>query len=128
VFALAQHLNDCAGRPLIPQAILDKPPSAELAPGQLDTDSLPPYPVLDEVLKVLIEAPGVGAGATAELQTARQFVAQLEQTPAGAACVQRIRSLVARNEYKRRQAPPLIRVRPRAFGTGRQLPIAARLI
>ena len=55
VFALSRHLNEAPGRELIPQAIIDKPPSAELAPGQKDTDSLPPYAVLDEMLKVLIE-------------------------------------------------------------------------
>lgn len=55
VFALSRHVNEQAGRELIPQAIIDKEPSAELAPGQRDVDSLPPYPVLDEVLKLLIE-------------------------------------------------------------------------
>ena len=55
VFALSRHMNDSAGREIIPQAIIDKPPSAELAPGQKDADSLPPYAVLDEILKVLIE-------------------------------------------------------------------------
>ena len=55
VFALSRHVNEQAGRALIPQAIIDKEPSAELAPGQRDVDSLPPYPVLDEVLKLLIE-------------------------------------------------------------------------
>src|SRR3954463_8026716 len=55
VFALARHLNADAGRELIPRTIIEKPPSAELAPGQKDTDSLPPYEILDEVLKVLIE-------------------------------------------------------------------------
>lgn len=125
VFALAHHVNEAAGRELIPQAILDKPPSAELAPGQQDTDSLPPYPVLDEILKLLIEGPRL---ARHELDAATAFVQALRASPEGEALVQRIRGLIARNEYKRRQAAPIIRVRARAFGTGRQMPIAARLL
>jgi len=123
VFALSRHVNAQAGRELIPQAIIDKEPSAELAPGQRDVDSLPPYPVLDEVLKLVIEGERL---STPEHTAARAFVAQLESDEAGRALVQRIRTMVARNEYKRRQAPPIVRVRPRAFGSGRQMPIAAR--
>lgn len=122
VFALSRHLNDVAGRELIPQVIIDKEPSAELAPGQRDTDSLPPYPVLDEILKVLIEGERLSAPEYAQ---ACAEVARLNQSPEGRALVQRIRGMIARNEYKRRQAPPIIRVRARAFGTGRQMPIAA---
>ncbi|HEY9023223.1 MAG TPA: NAD(+) synthase, partial [Burkholderiaceae bacterium] len=124
VFALSRHVNEAAGRELIPQAIIDKEPSAELAPGQRDTDSLPPYPVLDEILKLLIEGARL---APAELARAREFVAQLRATPEGEALVLRVRGLIARNEYKRRQAPPIIRVRSRAFGSGRQMPIAAKV-
>lgn len=123
VFALARHVNETAGRTLIPQAILDKAPSAELAPGQRDTDSLPPYPVLDEILKLLIEGRRL---ARPEYDAASEFVAHLRTQPDGEALVQRIRGMIARNEYKRRQAPPIIRVRPRAFGIGRRMPIAAR--
>ena len=125
VFALARHVNEAAGRELIPAAIIDKPPSAELAPGQRDTDSLPPYPVLDEILKLLIEGPRL---ARAEFEEASAFVANLRQQPDGEALVQRIRAMIARNEYKRRQAPPIIRVRSRAFGVGRQMPIAAKFV
>ncbi|PTT80045.1 NAD+ synthase [Pelomonas sp. HMWF004] len=124
VFALSRHINEAAGRELIPQAILDKEPSAELAPGQRDTDSLPPYPVLDEILKLLIEGRRL---APAEFEAAQAFVGQLIGTAEGQALVQRIRAMIARNEYKRRQAPPIIRVRARAFGTGRQMPIAAQM-
>jgi len=124
VFALSRHVNEAAGRELIPLAILSKEPSAELAPGQRDTDSLPPYPVLDEILKLLIEG---GRLAPAELARAREFVAQLRATSEGEALVLRVRGLIARNEYKRRQAPPIIRVRSRAFGSGRQMPIAAKV-
>jgi len=124
VFALSRHVNEAAGRELIPLAIIDKEPSAELAPGQRDTDSLPPYPVLDEILKLLIEGARL---APAELARATGFVAQLRATPEGEALVLRVRGLIARNEYKRRQAPPIIRVRSRAFGSGRQMPIAAKV-
>ncbi|RLJ38676.1 NAD+ synthase [Acidovorax sp. 106] len=125
VFALSRHVNAHAGRELIPQAIIDKEPSAELAPGQRDVDSLPPYPVLDEVLKLLIEGDRL---STAEHAAAEAFVAQLQLGDAGRALVQRVRQMVARNEYKRRQAPPIVRVRARAFGSGRQMPIAARYV
>ena len=123
VFALARHLNEAAGRDLIPAAILEKPPSAELAPDQKDTDSLPPYEVLDEVLKHLIEGHGLARVEGAEVEA---FVARLQQQSEGAALVERVRRMVARSEYKRRQAPPVIRVRARAFGSGRQMPIAAQ--
>jgi len=125
VFALAQHINDHARRELIPQAIIDKEPSAELAPDQKDADSLPPYPVLDEVLKLLIEGQRL---APAEYAKAQTLVQQLQQDDAGQALVQRVRHMVARNEYKRRQAPPIVRVRARAFGNGRQMPIAAHTV
>jgi NAD+ synthase (glutamine-hydrolysing) len=125
VFALARHINDQAGRELIPQAIIDKEPSAELAPDQRDTDSLPPYPVLDEILKLLIEGDRLSA---AEHAAAETLVAQLHETDAGVALVQRVHKMVARNEYKRRQAPPILRLRPRAFGSGRQMPIAAKYV
>ena len=123
VYALSRHINLQAGRELIPEAVLVKPPSAELAPGQQDTDSLPPYEVLDEILKWHIEG---GRLPAEEAAAAAKFVDQLVAGEAGAQLVTRIRGMVARNEYKRRQAPPIIRVRARAFGSGRQLPIAAR--
>lgn len=123
VFALSRHINETAGRELIPNAIIEKEPSAELAPGQKDVDSLPPYPVLDEILKLLIEGRRL---APAEYAKAREFVETLQATDDGRALVERIRGMIARNEYKRRQAPPIIRVRPRAFGSGRQVPIAAK--
>jgi NAD+ synthase (glutamine-hydrolysing) len=123
VFALARHLNEAAGREIIPQAIIEKEPSAELAPGQKDVDSLPPYPVLDEILKLLIEGRRL---ANWEHAQALAFVEQLRASATGAALVERIRGMIARNEYKRRQSPPIIRVRARAFGSGRQVPIAAK--
>ncbi len=125
VFALSRHINEHAGRELIPEAIIGKEPSAELAPNQRDVDSLPPYPVLDEVLKILIEGDRL---APAEYDAAHAFVQQLGQGDDGRTLVQRVRMMVARNEYKRRQAPPIVRVRARAFGSGRQMPIAARYV
>ncbi|MEQ1684253.1 MAG: NAD+ synthase [Burkholderiaceae bacterium] len=125
VFALSRYVNVSSGRELIPTAIIDKPPSAELAPDQKDTDSLPPYPVLDEVLKLQIEGERL---APQEREHARSFVGQLQATAEGGALIARVRQMIARNEYKRRQAPPIIRVRARAFGTGRQMPIAAKYL
>lgn len=123
IFELCRHLNASAGRELIPAAIIDKPPSAELAPGQLDTDSLPPYPVLDTILKMLIEGHRLGGAERDEVE--REFAA-MAATAEGAALIARVRRMIVRNEYKRRQAPPILRVRGRAFGSGRQMPIAAR--
>jgi NAD+ synthase (glutamine-hydrolysing) len=79
--------------------------------------------VLDEILKALIEGQRL---AKWELSEATSFVERLRADPAGEALVQRVRGMIARNEYKRRQAPPIIRVRARAFGTGRQMPLAAK--
>ncbi|MES3023553.1 MAG: NAD+ synthase [Pseudomonadota bacterium] len=123
VYALSHHVNQNAGREIIPDAVLRKPPSAELAPGQQDTDSLPPYEVLDEILKWHIEGNRL---PTPEAQSASRFVSRLSETDEGKALVNRILGMVARNEYKRRQAPPIIRVRARAFGSGRQMPITAK--
>lgn len=123
VFALSRHVNEMAGRELIPVAIIDKEPSAELAPGQRDTDSLPPYPVLDDILRVLIEGPRLAAW---ELEAAQKTVGGLKATVDGSALLERVKRMIARNEYKRRQSPPIIRVRARAFGSGRQVPIAAK--
>jgi NH3-dependent NAD+ synthetase len=117
-------LNEAAGTELIPVSILTKPPSAELAPGQKDTDSLPPYEVLDEVLKVLIEGKRLAAW---ERRRAYTLFEDLAQSIDGNALITRVRRMIARSEYKRRQAPPIIRVRSRAFGVGRQVPIAAKL-
>jgi NAD+ synthase (glutamine-hydrolysing) len=125
VFALSRHINETAGREVIPNVIIDKPPSAELAPDQKDTDSLPPYEVLDEVLKLLIEGDRL---ATWEFDAATAFVAKLKATDDGTALVDKVRKMIGRNEYKRRQSPPIIRVRARAFGVGRQMPIAAKYV
>ncbi|HEY8023684.1 MAG TPA: NAD(+) synthase, partial [Burkholderiaceae bacterium] len=122
VYALARHINQEAGREIVPEPVLTKPPSAELAPGQQDSDSLPPYEILDEFLKWHIEGSRLPAY---EADAARQVVERLKASEEGRLLVRRLLGMVARNEYKRRQAPPIIRVRSRAFGSGRQMPIAA---
>lgn len=122
VFALARYYNVHHGQELIPQAIIDKEPSAELSEGQKDTDSLPPYPVLDEILKLHIEGSRLRAD---EFAAARAFVEQLKHD-GQEAMINKVLGLVAKSEFKRRQAPPIIRVRNRAFGNGRQMPIAAK--
>ena len=122
IFELCRHINTTAGRELIPAAIIEKPPSAELAPGQKDTDSLPPYEVLDEILKHLIEGDRLPQWERAPSDAK---MAELRATPEGTALIVRIQKMIARNEYKRRQAPPVLRVRGKAFGSGRQVPIAA---
>ncbi len=123
VFALSRHYNVTAGRELIPETIIDKPPSAELAPGQKDTDSLPPYEILDPILKTLIEGSRL---SEKEGEAAMQFMLKTSSTHEGKAIIERVKRMIARNEYKRRQSPPILRVRSRAFGSGRQMPIAAK--
>jgi NAD+ synthase (glutamine-hydrolysing) len=115
VFALSRAINaramgDGSRKAVIPEAIIDKPPSAELRANQTDQDSLPPYSLLDEVLELYIIS-DLGA---AEI-VARGY---------DPALVERILNMVARSEYKRRQSAPVIKVSPRAFGTGRRIPIA----
>lgn len=112
VYALCRWMD--GRRPTFPPATLSKPPSAELRPDQTDQDSLPPYPLLDAVLRPMIEE----EASPAEL-VARGF---------DPALVARIGSLVARAEYKRWQAAPILRVSERAFGSGRRMPLATRWV
>jgi NAD+ synthase (glutamine-hydrolysing) len=112
VYRLARYRNEVAGRDLIPRAVLEKPPSAELRPGQLDTDTLPPYEVLDPILEAYVE----------EDRSIEEIVAMGFEE----AVVRRIMRMVDLNEYKRRQAPPGIKITPRAFGRDRRLPITNR--
>jgi NAD+ synthetase len=111
VYALARLAN--AEREQIPWSTIEKPPSAELAPGQLDSDDLPPYDVLDAVLEQAVEG-GLGAASVKPPPGVTR--------EAAAAILRR----VDRNEYKRRQAPLVLRVSPKAFGPGRRLPIVHR--
>jgi NAD+ synthase (glutamine-hydrolysing) len=78
--------------------------------------------VLDEILKYAIEGRHL---SSAEYTAAESFVRELQGQPGGVQLVERVKRMIFRSEYKRRQAPPILRVRPRAFGTGRQMPIAA---
>jgi NAD+ synthase (glutamine-hydrolysing) len=112
VYALARHVNEAAGGERIPQSILDRAPSAELRPDQRDEDSLPPYAVLDPILDGYVED-DLGRD-------------QLVLRGFAASDVDRVIALVDRAEYKRRQAPPGIKVTSRAFGRDRRVPITNR--
>ncbi len=112
VFRLARHLNERAGRELIPQSTIDRAPSAELRADQLDEDSLPPYPQLDQVLTAYVEE-----DRSLEELSADGFDKDV---------VERAVALIDRAEYKRRQAPPGVRLRPKAFGRDRRTPITNR--
>jgi NAD+ synthetase len=122
VFALCRHINASSSAEIIPASIIDKPPSAELAPDQRDTDSLPPYELLDEILKLHIEGTRL---SRLEHDTATATVSRLQSTDDGRALIRRIQTMISRSEFKRRQAPPVLRVRSLAFGSGRQMPVAA---
>jgi NAD+ synthase (glutamine-hydrolysing) len=112
VFRLARRLNERAGRELIPQSIIDRPPSAELRADQRDEDSLPPYAKLDEVLEAYVE-----------LDRSRE---ELSQDGFDQDVVDRALAMIDRAEYKRRQAPPGVKLRPKAFGRDRRTPITNR--
>jgi NAD+ synthase (glutamine-hydrolysing) len=112
VYQLARHRNERAGGPIIPQRIFDRPPTAELRPKQTDQDSLPPYEVLDPILQAYVE----------EDRAPEEIVALGFE----AATVQRVISLVNQSEYKRRQAPPGIKITPRALGKDRRMPMTNR--
>ncbi|MDZ4827847.1 MAG: NAD+ synthase [Actinomycetota bacterium] len=112
VWALCRDLNARRGFEIIPEVIIAKPPSAELRPDQLDTDSLPPYEVLDPIIEGYVEF-DLSIGELID----RGFDAEL---------VRRIARMIDRNEYKRRQAAPGVRVSPKAFGKDRRLPITNR--
>jgi NAD+ synthase (glutamine-hydrolysing) len=111
VFRLARYLNERAGRELVPQTTIEREPSAELRAGQRDEDSLPRYEILDPVLEAYVE-----------LDHSREEL--LEEFDAGV--VERVLALVDRAEYKRRQAPPGVKLRPKAFGRDRRIPITNR--
>jgi NAD+ synthase (glutamine-hydrolysing) len=112
VFRLARYLNERAGREVIPQSTIERAPSAELRADQLDQDSLPPYDELDRVLEAYVE-----------------FDRSLEELSADgfdADVVARAVAMIDRAEYKRRQAPPGVKLRPKAFGRDRRTPITNR--
>jgi len=110
VYALARYIN--RDKEYIPEHIISKPPSAELRPGQKDSDSLPPYDLLDAILYQYIEL--------------RKSPKDMIRQGYDADLVMRIIGMVNRNEYKRNQFCPIIRISPKAFGIGRRIPIVAR--
>jgi NAD+ synthase (glutamine-hydrolysing) len=112
VFLLARRLNERAGRELIPASIIERAPSAELRDDQRDEDSLPPYPALDQVLEAYVE-----------LDRSRE---ELSQDGFDPEVVERALGMIDRAEYKRRQAPPGVKLRPKAFGRDRRTPITNR--
>lgn len=112
VYSLCQWLN--RDREIIPQNVLTKAPSAELKPGQVDQDSLPPYEILDDILQRLIHN--------------HQSAAQIVAAGHDAVIVDRVIQMVARAEFKRRQAPPGLKITDRAFGTGWRMPIASNWV
>jgi NAD+ synthase (glutamine-hydrolysing) len=112
VFRLARHLNERAGKELIPASIIERAPSAELRENQLDEDSLPPYAALDRVLEAYVEQ-----DRSREELSADGFDRDV---------VERALALIDRAEYKRRQAPPGVRLTPKAFGRDRRTPITNR--
>jgi len=113
VYKLAERKNQRDGREVIPPRVLTKPPSAELRPNQTDQDTLPPYEILDPILQAYVEEDK----STQEILASGDFDPQV---------LRRVISMVDSNEYKRRQAPPGIKITPRAFGKDRRLPITNR--
>jgi NAD+ synthase (glutamine-hydrolysing) len=112
VYELSHYAN--RGREIIPQTTLEKPPSAELRPGQRDTDSLPPYEVLDPILYAYVE----------RYLSAEQIA---EEQNVDVALVRSVLKLVEQSEYKRQQAAPVLKVTQKSFGTGRRFPIAVKV-
>src|SRR5436309_15697958 len=102
VYDLAGHVNARAGRPVIPESIIERAPSAELRPDQKDQDSLPPYPVLDAILRAYVEED--------------RSVSDLRELGFDAETAAKVARMVDRNEYKRRQGPLGVKITPRAFG------------
>jgi NAD+ synthase (glutamine-hydrolysing) len=112
VYSVCQWIN--REREVIPADILIKPPSAELRPGQMDTDSLPPYEVLDPILEAYVER----YETPERIAEARSFPLPL---------VRQAVKLVERSEYKRQQAAPVLKVTSKSFGMGRRFPIAVKV-
>jgi NAD+ synthetase len=112
VYSLCRWLNSKAESDIIPQNIITKAPSAELKPGQTDQDSLPPYDILDDILQRFIQQ--------------HQSPAQIVAAGHDSIVVDKVVKLVTRAEFKRRQAPPGLKITDRAFGTGWRMPIASK--
>ncbi len=119
VYELSRRRNASGQGAPIPQTVIDKPPSAELRPDQLDEDSLPPYPVLDRILEKYVEQ-------RLPVQDIIESERSIDGEQADEATVRRITGLVDRNEYKRRQAAPGVKITGLAFGRDRRLPLASQ--
>jgi NAD+ synthase/NAD+ synthase (glutamine-hydrolysing) len=111
VYSLSRYVN--SRQPVIPQSTMDKPPSAELRPGQMDSDTLPPYEVLDNILEDFVE----------DYRTAEQIAADRGYD---VKLVRDVVRMIERSEYKRQQAAPGLKITPKAFGLGRRFPIAQK--
>ena len=112
VYDICHHINAKSGRDIIPQTVLEKPPSAELRPDQKDSDSLPAYELLDPILEAYVEK-----------DSSFEDIIDMGFMPD---IVKKVITLVDRNEYKRRQAPPGVKITPRNFGRDRRMPVANR--
>ncbi len=112
VYRLARYVN--RDREVIPEAIITKAPSAELRPGQVDTDSLPPYDVLDPIIEAYVERYETPEAIATELKVDHELVRHVVK-------------LIERSEYKRQQAAPVLKVTPKSFGMGRRFPIAVKV-
>jgi NAD+ synthase (glutamine-hydrolysing) len=112
VYSLSYHVNEKAGRELIPKSTIDRPPTAELRPNQKDEDSLPPYDTLDPILHEYVE-----------LDKDMEEITAMGFDPG---MVRDVICMVDRSEYKRRQAPPGVKITPKAFGRDRRLPMTNR--
>jgi len=111
-YKLAEYRNSLSGKDAIPASVIEKPPSAELRPDQKDTDTLPPYEILDPILTAYVEED--------------KSVKQIIDMGFNEQVVRQVARLVDTSEYKRRQAPPGIKITPRAFGRDRRLPITSK--
>ena len=111
VYRLSRYVN--SRREVIPQSTMEKPPSAELRPDQKDSDTLPPYEVLDAILEDYVEE----SHSAQQIACERHFDLGL---------VRRVLQMVDRSEYKRQQAAPGLKISEKAFGYGRRFPIAAK--
>jgi NAD+ synthase/NAD+ synthase (glutamine-hydrolysing) len=111
VYSLSRYVNSL--KPVIPQSTIDKPPSAELRPGQMDSDTLPPYEILDNILEDYVE----------DYRTSEQIAADRGYD---VRLVRDVVRMIERSEYKRQQAAPGLKITPKAFGFGRRFPIAQK--
>ena len=114
VYEISEYINKIEGRDIIPKSIIERPPTAELRPDQKDEDSLPPYDILDPILSAYVEED--------------KYPKDIAKEGYDVNIVLNVVRMVDLNEYKRRQAPPGIKITPKAFGRDRRLPITNRYL